>query len=761
MEHQDSSPPRFRNSGSNRVTVYNGTTLPTMPKSATPTSSSTTVTTHLQNIKEEETNDDELTQVDRSSPRVLGRISSTSSSSSNIDLRDNLDMLHEIEKSNTNISLSAPNLHEELGVLSDKGNSKEELALLPPLPHTGEMEITPQFDINEAIFERDDISHSSRLEPDDVLTKLANSTRDATGEDQGFVVMTHGHDASTNDDSQLSATILDNQTSFDLSKALEMTSHSNISNIINSSGSEGRRSRTPVSNSTLKPNLSSPESAEREANTTSSSSTSDHGATMQYDPKKIITPIPVLPSSVREQQQNNAPLRERSRSNSSALASTLRDTIISGLPQNINSVERKLSRKSNRSRKNTVTFEDRLQKLPPLSTQISNQYAKVAPAENNIALHFHNLPTPVSNTQTPVTFQSESGLTGGEKKMPFLRRASSALLRKTSAKNCSNLTRTNTPTLSTSSTFESDLNARQPMLIRRSSTIDNKLPRRQLSCSKLYSRLNSDSKFANSSRASEEVLVSTPNDTEHVYRKTSLGSKIKRGFTRILSDSNNSKEILTLSPKSMVTTGPTELSFSSLSTVGGHPTTPVSKENDRVSIDGVSTFNRASTSLPESSTDDISPLREEGKINVPKRTSSRKILSKNSSKKNVLPEQQTKPSEIYLDKEALQSFVPVLSVTEGTHRINRSSLQTQSTIGLCITNLRNKEGMKLNAKEYVEILAQQQRKEDERYAVLERKFASCRWCSDKDLQYLKKKRISMNKIWSDYVRFYRGKLNNP
>lgn len=69
--------------------------------------------------------------------------------------------------------------------------------------------------------------------------------------------------------------------------------------------------------------------------------------------------------------------------------------------------------------------------------------------------------------------------------------------------------------------------------------------------------------------------------------------------------------------------------------------------------------------------------------------------------------------------------------------------------------------MKLNAKEYVEILAQQQRKEDERYAVLERKFASCRWCSDKDLQYLKKKRISMNKIWSDYVRFYRGKLNNP
>lgn len=171
------------------------------------------------------------------------------------------------------------------------------------------------------------------------------------------------------------------------------------------------------------------------------------------------------------------------------------------------------------------------------------------------------------------------------------------------------------------------------MLIRRSSTIDNKLPRRQLSCSKLYSRLNSDSKFANSSRASEEVLVSTPNDTEHVYRKTSLGSKIKRGFTRILSDSNNSKEILTLSPKSMVTTGPTELSFSSLSTVGGHPTTPVSKENDRVSIDGVSTFNRASTSLPQSSTDDISPLREEGKINVPKRTSSRKILSKNSSKK--------------------------------------------------------------------------------------------------------------------------------
>lgn len=761
MEYQDSSPPRFRNPSSNRVTVYNGATLPTMPKSATPTSSSTTVTTHLQNIKEEEANDDELTQVDRSSPRVLGRISSTSSSSSNIVLHDNLDMLHEIEKSNTNLSLSAPNLHEEMGMLSDKGNSKEELALLPPLPHTGEMEITPQFDINEAIFERDDISHSSRLQADDVIAELANSTRDATREDQEFAIMAHGHNPSTNDDSQLSATILDNQTSFDLSKALEMTSYSNLSNIINSSSSEGRRSRTPVSNATLKPHSSTPESAEREENTTSSSSTSGHVATMQYDPKETTNFTPVSPSSVFDQQQNNASLRERSRSNSSTLASTLRDTIISGLPQSNNAVERKLSRKSNRSRKNTVTFEERLQKLPPLTTQTLHQYTKVVPAENNIALHVHNLPTPVSNTQTPVTFQSECGLRGGEKKMPFLRRASSVLLRKTSSKNGTNLTRTNTPALSPSQTFEPDLNGRQPMLIRRSSNIESKLPRRQLSCSKLYSRLDSDLKSVNRNRASEEALGSTANDAEHVYRKTSLGSKIRRGFTRILSDSNNSKEVITSSPKSIATAGPTALSLSSLSTMGSNPITPSSKENNRVSIDSVSIVNRTSTSLPQSSTDIVSPLREETRINVPKRSSSRKILSKNSSKRDVLPEQQAKASEIYLDKEALRSFVPVLSVTEDTHRVNRSSLQTQSTIGLCIDNLRNKEGEKLDAKEYVEILTQQQRKEDERYAVLEKKFASCTWCSDKDLQYLKKKRISVNKIWSDYVRFYRGKLNNP
>lgn len=219
MEQQDSSPPRFRNSGSTKAIVYNSSTLPTMPKSDTPTSSSTTVTTHLQNIKEEEINDDELTQVDRSSPRVLGRISSTSSSSSNIDLNDNLNMLHDIGKSTTNLSLSTPNLHEEMGILSDKGNSKEELALLPPLPHTGELEITPQFDINEVIFERDDISHSSKLETDDVIANLANSTQDAIREDQQFPIVAHGHNSSINDDSQLSATILDNQTSFDLSKA--------------------------------------------------------------------------------------------------------------------------------------------------------------------------------------------------------------------------------------------------------------------------------------------------------------------------------------------------------------------------------------------------------------------------------------------------------------------------------------------------------------------------------------------------------------
>ena len=732
-----------------------------MPKSDTPTSSSTTVTTHLQNIKEEEINDDELTQVDRSSPRVLGRISSTSSSSSNIDLNDNLNMLHDIGKSTTNLSLSTPNLHEEMGILSDKGNSKEELALLPPLPHTGELEITPQFDINEVIFERDDISHSSKLETDDVIANLANSTQDAIREDQQFPIVAHGHNSSINDDSQLSATILDNQTSFDLSKALEMTSHSNISNIINGPGSEGRTSSTPISSATLKPYLPSPASGEGEENTTPSSSTSDRAAAIQYDPNKIINPISVSPS-IFEQQQNNVPSRERSRSNSSTLASTLRGTIISGLPQNNSSIERNLSRKSNRSRKTTVTFEERLQKLPPLSTQSSSQYAKAVLIEKNIGSHISNAPTLVPSSQMPVTFQSESALTGEGKRMPFLRRASSALLRKTSVKNGYSLTRTNTPTSSAFQTIESELkDAQHPLLIRRSSNIENKQSRRQLSCSKFHVRPDSDPKFVNSNGATEDALRSTSNNVEHVYRKTSLGSKIRRGFTRILSDTNSSKEALTSSPKSIATVCPTASPLSSLATVRSNPITPCSKEKNRVSIDSVSTVNRTSTSFPQSSTDFITSSHEESQTILPKRSASRKILSKNLSKKNFLPELQTRESEIYLDREALNNFVPVLSVTEDAHRINRSSLQTQSTIGLCINNLKNKEGLKLDAKEYVGILTEQQRKEDERYAILEKRFASCTWCSDKDLQHLKKKRISMNKIWSDYVRFYRGKLNSP
>ncbi|CAI4051035.1 uncharacterized protein SKDI_15G1220 [Saccharomyces kudriavzevii IFO 1802] len=761
MDHQDSSPPRFRNSGSNRTTTYNGSTLPTMPKSATPTSSSTTVTTHLQNIKEEEVSDDELTQVDRSSPRVLGRISSSSSSSSNIYLRDNLDMLHDMGKSTTHLSLSTPNLHEEIGILSDKGNSKEELALLPPLPHTGELEITPQFDINEAIFDQDDISHSSRLEVEDVLANMTNSSEDVTKEAQDFAMKDRDQDMSTKDNSDLSDAILDNQTSFDLSKALEMTSHSNISNIIHNSGSEGRTSRTPVSTVTLKPYVSSLASGEREENTTPSSSTSDHAATIQYDPDKILNLAPVSPSSLYEQQQSSRSSRERSKSNSSTLASTLRDTIISGMPQSSKAVERKLSRKSNRSGKNTATFGERLQKLPPLHTQNSSQYVMAISVENGIGAQIRNISTPTSSTQTPVASQSESALRSEEKKMPFLRRASSALLRKTSVKNSTSLTRTHTP-LSTPQTFESISKNSQhdPLLIRRSLDTENKLPRRQLSCSKSYSRLDSDSMVANNYRPSKKVLRTTSNDVEQVYRKTSLGSKIKRGFTRILSDSNSGREAIDQSPKIKAVAGPAASPLTSLSTVKSHPITASPKEDNRVSIDDVGTVDLRSTSFSQPSSCVISPSHEEIQSKIPKRSASRKALCRSSSKKNILSEQQTKGSEIYLDKEALKDFVPVLSITEDTHRINRSSLQTQSTIGLCIDNLRNKEGLKLDTKEYVEILTQQQRREDERYAILEMKFASCAWCSDKDLQYLKRKRISMNKIWSDYVRIYREKLNS-
>ncbi|EJS41797.1 YOL036W [Saccharomyces arboricola H-6] len=755
MDHQDGSPPRFRSSSSNRTPTYNGS----MPKSATPTSSSTTVTTHLQNIKEEETSDDELTQIDRSSPRVLGRISSTSSSSSNIDLQDNLDMLHDMDKSTTNLSLSTPNLHEEMGIFSDKGNSKEELALLPPLPHTGELEIAPQFDINEAIFEQDNITYSSRLETDDVIANITSSTQDAIGEAQDFATISRDHNMSTNGNSELSDVILDRQTSFDLSKALEMTSHSKISNIINNLGSEGRTLRTPVSVSTFKPCASSPTSEEYEENTTTTSSSSDHAATIQYDSNKILNPVPVS-SSLYDQKQSNISSRERSRSNSSTLVSTLRDTIISGLPQNSTVVERKLSRKlSNRSRKNTMTFEERLQKSPSLSTENSSQYGMTIPAENT-NFQTQKTSTPVSSSQAAVTHQPESGLRDEQKKMPFLRRASSALLRKTSAgKNGYSMTRMNTSTLSTAQAFESgSTNNQHPSSIRRSADIENKLPRRRLSCSRSYVHLDADPKFVNCSRPSKEASRTISNDVEQVYRKTSLGSKIRRGFTRILSDSNNSREALSPPPKEVATVGPPASPLAYLSTAGSNPILPKPKENNRVSIDSATTVNRTATSLPSSSTDTIPPLREETQANTSKLSTSRRVLSRNPSKKNALFEQET---EIYLDKEALQNFVPVLSITEDTHHMNRSSLQMQSAIGLCIDNLRNKEGMKLDLKEYVGILNQQQRKEDERYAILEKRFLSCTWCSDKDLQYLKKKRISVNKIWSDYVQFYREKLNNP
>ncbi|SCU84100.1 LAFA_0D08108g1_1 [Lachancea sp. 'fantastica'] len=135
-------------------------------------------------------------------------------------------------------------------------------------------------------------------------------------------------------------------------------------------------------------------------------------------------------------------------------------------------------------------------------------------------------------------------------------------------------------------------------------------------------------------------------------------------------------------------------------------------------------------------------------------------------------EQTSDAEELTVDITELTKTLPIITVTEKLGAKSITPIQTQSNL---ILDLIYKDGggakslannnrkgaeppLRISLKEYIDVLTKQQRVEDERFAVLEYKFAHNGWCSPDDLYNLQQKRIIINRKWAERISFYQGRL---
>lgn len=127
--------------------------------------------------------------------------------------------------------------------------------------------------------------------------------------------------------------------------------------------------------------------------------------------------------------------------------------------------------------------------------------------------------------------------------------------------------------------------------------------------------------------------------------------------------------------------------------------------------------------------------------------------------------------EITVDIDEITKALPVITITEKFGAKNATPIQTQSNIGLdkiyqedsrrAVTPQSVPDELKpskISLREYIDILIQQQRVEDERFAVLEKNFSSSGWCSQDDIISIKQKRIVINKKWAERISYYQNRL---
>lgn len=429
---------------------------------------------------------------------------------------------------------------------------------------------------------------------------------------------------------------------------------------------------------------------------------------------------------------------------------------------------------------NSFTDAELLYRMPPPSlNRVSNSRSR----SNSGVTSFDTLtnPTTAINTPTASLIEGESD----SKKVPLLRRASSAILRKASLRGkaetmCSSSAST-TPVLQSKPFFESQ---RTP-------------PSASRYCSSVIE----------SGRYSDDDLqyVTQIDGSGRCSRNPSIGSRVRKGFSRIMSSSGSVRRVT--SSASLLDSNATKDMSSSPATdegtkyeIGG--TSSVDDSSRRSSPLESRRLENVSSGTPVSASTFLSPVTSKGLYLADQRAglvatgvdytnpsgSDKETSVENSGRSKREAGSPVEASEesnsndedinddVTVDLDKLTQSIPVITVTD--NRNSKDGLEGQSNISLddvyrgknfknyrqYIGSTREKDGDSkkpemMTLREYIEILVKQQRIEDERLALLEKNFKDSGWCSKQEMASLKQKRIVISKKWAERISFYQNKLD--
>ncbi|CCF59334.1 hypothetical protein KAFR_0G03020 [Kazachstania africana CBS 2517] len=195
-------------------------------------------------------------------------------------------------------------------------------------------------------------------------------------------------------------------------------------------------------------------------------------------------------------------------------------------------------------------------------------------------------------------------------------------------------------------------------------------------------------------------------------RTSSISSKVKRGFSRIISSSNNNI-------KRVVSTS----NFNLNKTAG-------------TAMDTASSFDKNDGVLSPKNT----KYTGVDYFNLPRRKDSVKTVSR-------IP-LRSADQKIMVNISSLKEHVPTVYVTEDVTDLDVVSLIKQTGL------LADKYGHgsdNIHVDEYLKLLAQTKKLEDQRFQIIEKNFEESGWCSVHELNNLRRKRMAINKMWSDKI----------
>lgn len=725
--------------------------------SGTPSSGSTTVTANfLHDIKEED-DDLEIVKLKSNTTNISLPLSDeqTPRNDEQIDTNNNMSFNDEsiisADENNTKIQDESV-LHHHLDAVSSHkviSSSSEELSLLPPLPNPSELklEVTQQRDTQDLIETSIDSSHnsansngnsnnnkshrstaSSDNTPNGVIgsginnvatnheinnhLEISNSSEDANNSLRDPSVIINSTNIDNNSTVLMADTsnskdfmLEDVNTSFDLSKALEMSgtpSHSKNKEVLMDKNLENNENINTRRISLEQPRISLESSGL----------------------SKVIS-IPML----KDKPSRNNSINNNNHNVNNNRKSSLTHISIDKIPSTGNTsseshnLERNLSRKFsiesyNHKHSKIKSSEEKIYQLP--KSNDSKRPQLLTTRSEMFSLNPPRISTSTSSYST-TTQSGEANSsdiitpTSSSKKLPLLRRASSALLRKSSMKldrsvsngNSNTINDTNSPMYNPST--PNAVNERVPLRSRSSFQTLNSVTNNNIGLQ----------------RNSTELSRSRSNSI--LTRKISISSKVKRGISRIISSTDLS------STDKLNSTSRLARTLSNANSLAG--------SSDFTNSDSVTPISNVSENIISPRTnvhDDTESTMDENYFSLPKRRMS------------------SCAKEIKLDLDKFKSTIPTIYVTDKVGSKFSTPVLKQSILSIDSANGEDT----LSIREYIDILIDFQKKEDYRYNLIEKNFETSGWCSANELRNLRNKRLLINKMWEERISFLANKVES-